>query len=62
MIKCKICGKKPHEIKEYVGLAKENKTTAEQAVIKNEGTYNYKTGLFYCTDCYIKLGMPLGTA
>ena len=31
-------------------------------VRENEGTYNPDTGYFYCTDCYIKIGMPLGTA
>lgn len=27
-----------------------------------EGTYDEMTGLFYCTDCYVKLGCPTGVA
>lgn len=62
-VKCKGCGKKPEELKEYVTLAKENGyESAEQAVKREEGTYNPSTGQFYCTSCYIKAGMPLGQA
>ena len=27
----------------------------------DEGTYHVETDLFCCTDCYIKIGMPLNT-
>ena len=59
---CKGCGKEPHEIREYVIFAQELDITPEQYVINEEGTYNKRTKLFYCTDCYMKAGMPLGIA
>ena len=62
MIKCKECGKQPHEIEEYVANSIVEYMTPAQFVQQEEGTYNHKTGLFYCTRCYIKVGMPLGTA
>lgn len=64
-IKCKICERKPDQIAEYVNLAREEPEyfdSPEHFVRKEEGTYNPKTGLFYCTNCYIKIGMPPGTA
>lgn len=61
--KCKICGKRPSELSEFVALAESNGyKSAEEAVMEEEGTYNNETGEFYCTICYIKIGMPLGTA
>lgn len=63
VVKCKCCGKKPEELQEYVTLAKEEGyESAEQAVKREEGTYNPSTGAFYCTSCYIKIGMPSGIA
>lgn len=63
MCKCRICGKEPKDIMEYVMLAAaEGYETAEEAVRREEGTYNPETGLFYCTECYIKAGMPSGKA
>jgi len=66
MIVCKVCEKQPHEISEYVTQAKiENITPVEfvqQEEEEEEGTFNPTTGFFYCTDCYTKIGMPLGTA
>lgn len=61
-MKCKVCGKQPHEIEEYVYYAKENEMTPEEFVWQQEGTYNPETQLFYCTECYFRVGMPLGTA
>lgn len=58
---CKICGKTPDEINEYIKCADEEGVTPEQYV-RTDGTYNYATHQFYCTECYIKIGMPLGTA
>lgn len=60
-VRCKICGKEPHELQEYIDLAKVEKTTPEEYA-KTDGTYNRETGFFYCTMCYIRIGMPLGTA
>jgi hypothetical protein len=61
-MKCKGCGKKPTEIQEYIDEAKMNNMTVSQYILEEEGTYNPRTHLFYCTECYIKAGMPLGTA
>ncbi len=61
-IKCKVCGKHPNDIKDYTYYARREKVTNEQYVKENEGTYNPKTGLFYCDACYIKSGLPLGKA
>ena len=63
---CKICGRHPSEIEEYAEMVMSEGfpgiLDAEQAVRQEEGTYNRETELFFCTDCYIKIGMPLGTA
>lgn len=62
-IMCRGCKKTPNELMEYKMLAEENGyDSPEEAVKKEEGTYNKKTGLFWCTDCYIKAGMPIGKA
>lgn len=61
-IHCKCCGKPPEEINEYITSAQEEGITPSIYVQRNEGTYNPQTKLFYCTECYIKIGMPLGTA
>ena len=63
MIRCKGCGKTPNEINEYKVMAiDEGYESAEEFMKENEGTYNEETGYFYCTDCYIKAGMPNGKA
>lgn len=63
IVKCACCGKKPEELAEYRDIAKvEGYTSAEEAVRREEGTYNPRNGHFYCTACYIKKGMPLGVA
>lgn len=61
IVHCAICKKMPHELSEYVELAEENGTTpAEEAT--QDGTYNRNSGAFYCTGCYIAIGMPNGKA
>ena len=63
-IQCKICGRFPLEIPEYQhlwddeGYAEKN-VTVEQFMAEQEGTYNPSDKSFYCTECYIKAGMPL---
>lgn len=57
-MKCRGCGKAPHEIEEYVIEAKEEGVTPEQWVKDNEGTYDLAQR-FWCTLCYIKAGCPL---
>ncbi|MGL5713350.1 MAG: hypothetical protein ACRCX2_10055 [Paraclostridium sp.] len=59
---CKHCGKKANEIREYIDMAKEDKMPISQYIREGEGTYNPLTNKFYCTDCYIDLGCPLGKA
>lgn len=61
-MKCEVCNKKPEEIQEYVDCGKEENMTPEQYVASEEGTYNPHKDLFCCTNCYIKIGMPLGQA
>ena len=59
---CKVCGKAPEEIDEYIDMGNDAEMTPEEFVRQEEGTFNPETGMFYCTECYIKIGMPLGTA
>lgn len=59
-MKCAMCNREPHEINEYVDIAKENNyVSAEQAVRYEEGTYHPAYEKFICTDCYVKAGQPL---
>lgn len=63
MAKCKVCGREASEINEYQEFIRTGQYETIEEVIKNEeGTYNPETDLFYCTNCYIKIGMPLGKA
>lgn len=59
---CIGCGKRPHEIEEYIEMAKEEEMTPVAVVRELEGTYNPSNGHFYCTNCYVEAGMPLGLA
>jgi len=59
---CKICKRTPDEIQEYIDVGKEDNMSPDDFVISGEGTYNSDTGFFYCTECYCKIGMPLGKA
>ena len=61
-MKCAVCGKTPEELMEYKIAAKAEGTTPSEFVRDNEGTYDEKYDLFCCTDCYIKIGQPLGRA
>lgn len=61
-MKCKVCNKEPKDIEEYVVAAKIHNTTPEEYVKNEEATYNPKTKKFFCTTCYIKVGMPSGKA
>ena len=63
VVRCKGCGKTPSQLREYVGMAAaEGYGNPDDFVKECEGTFNQKTGLFWCTDCYIKAGQPLGVA
>ena len=64
-LRCKVCGRKPEEIEEYVEMVEsqpEHYDSPDDFVLLEEGTLNRETGQFYCTACYIQAGMPLGTA
>ncbi len=61
-VRCMTCGRRPDQILEYRQAAADEDTTAEQYVRANEGTYNAATGKFWCTECYIIIGMPEGVA
>ena len=57
---CPFCEREPEQISEYKELAEANEyESAEEAVRNEEGTFNCEHNLFCCTDCYIKIGMPL---
>lgn len=60
--RCARCHKTPGEIHEYVVFSKEEGITPADFVRQNEGTYNDSNGRFWCTECYIALGQPLGVA
>jgi hypothetical protein len=62
MLECKVCHREPKDISEYIHAAEDEQCTPEEFVRSEEGTYNCRTQLFYCTECYIKIGMTLGKA
>lgn len=59
---CIGCDKRPHQIQEYLDMAAEDMMTPDEWVKGEEGTYNSTNGHFYCTECYVKAGSPLGIA
>lgn len=69
-LQCLECKKHPEDIREYRDALLDDgwedcqidDSDIQQFVIKNEGTYNPLTHKFWCTNCYTKLGMPLGKA
>lgn len=65
--RCARCHRTPGEIPEYIMMAKEEnildwegKPDPVGFVYREEGTYNTANGRFWCTECYIALGQPLG--
>lgn len=58
---CLCCGRKPADIKEYIVEAEVEGVSPDEFVWENEGTLNHVTGCFFCTECYIERGQPLGT-
>ena len=60
-LNCIRCGRTPEDLSEYQDLADHSDgeyATAYEACWEEEGTLNHVTGLFACTSCYIRLGMP----
>lgn len=62
IVHCAVCKKMPHEIDEYVKAVRGTTRTPVQYVTSQEGTYNRDSGRFYCTGCYVAIGMPSGKA
>jgi len=64
-LECIGCGKSPDEIQEYIDMVEHEYglyDSYDEYVIRNEGTLNVQTGKFACTECYVKMDMPLGVA
>lgn len=65
---CVGCGKAAADIQEYKDMCDpespgyEGYKDADEAVRHNEGTWNRENNHFWCTSCYIKVGMPNGVA
>jgi hypothetical protein len=61
---CAECLRAPGDISEYVSSAQlsTREETPEEYVMREEGTYNPHQRTFWCTQCYLKIGMPLGIA
>jgi hypothetical protein len=59
---CVCCKKSPAELEEYVEAAKDEGVTPDAYVLDQEGTLNTRNGHFWCTACYVNIGMPLGVA
>jgi len=59
-LRCAVCRKRPSELSEYVIAAKEHnlELTPEDYVLLEEMTLDPQTGLFLCTQDYVKLGAP----
>lgn len=55
---CAGCGKRPHELPEYLEPAKEENITPAEYVRLEEGTFNPENGHFLCTPCYVAAGQP----
>lgn len=55
---CFKCGRQPSEIGEYQAIALKGYCTPDDAA-RSDGTYNAQAQTFCCTDCYIRLGMPV---
>lgn len=58
---CIECGLSPDELSCYKPYLEDGETATDY-VKSEEGTYNVDNGHFWCDDCYVKLGMPLGVA
>lgn len=55
---CIGCMRRPHELEEYVEIARDEGISPVEYVIQEEGTLNPVNGHFLCTTCYIKAGAP----
>lgn len=61
MLRCMLCNKTPEQIPEYKSYARMEEVTPEEFVRENEpiGCWGpHSRDKFYCTNCYVKAGMP----
>lgn len=58
---CKGCGKFSYEIEEYREMAAVLLMTPEAYVREYETTMDAATLQFFCTECFMKAGMPVRT-
>ena len=59
---CIGCGKSPGDIEEYADEALLKRISPERYVKEFESTYNVNNGHFACSQCYMKMGAPIGPA
>lgn len=60
---CVGCDRTPEELDEYDPFVLDDQYPSRTAaVLGEEGTLNPLNGHFWCTDCYIRVGMPTGVA
>lgn len=64
-LRCVYCAALPEDLAEYDDCRDRDETTGEwlesrtAACRREEGTLNSENGHFACSECYIKLGMPV---
>lgn len=71
-LQCLECKRAPEDIQEYRDAVSDSgeeehsddiqDEDVRHFVIHNEGTYNPATNVFWCTECYLNKGAPLGLA
>lgn len=63
---CVGCNKRPDELAEYIDACNDANDgrglTPSEYVRLEEGLYNARNGHFFCTSCYVDVGVPLGVA
>lgn len=59
---CAGCGRDPAVIGEYIVQALFENMTEQEFVVRYDRTYIPETGEFLCSSCYVKAGIPNGTA
>lgn len=55
-----ICGREPKDIIDIVIFAKGEGMLPDEYVRAEEGTLDHESGFFTCTECYLKIGGPVG--
>lgn len=55
---CIGCNRRPDQITEYVNMVRNSAISPDEAVRREEGTYNPDNGHFACSACYFRMGAP----